>query len=167
MKTKNALQDRITWWSSNAVIDGTGDIDDSVGIPAFQACGGYCTYIDNEYQLDVSQVYFPKSPPHIVFVLVDDWGWNDVGFRSTYMSWTTPTIDRLALEGVYLNNYFTQSFCVPTRGAFLTGRFAGRLGLLEDIGTEELPLSEVTIAQEMKSAGYRTYMIGKWDLGYV
>ena len=53
------------------------------------------------------QIYFPENPPHIIFVLVDDWGYNDIGLRSTYMNWTTPTIDKLAKEGIFLENYFT------------------------------------------------------------
>ena len=58
------------------------------------------------------------------------------------------------------------SFCSPSRGALLTGRFAGRLGLLQNMnGNYALPMAEVTLAQELKSAGYRTSLVGKWDLG--
>ena len=48
----------------------------------------------------------------------------------------------------------------------MTGRFPGRMGLLNDLNGElSMPLAEVTLAQELKSAGYETHMIGKWDLG--
>ena len=56
-----------------------------------------------------------SSTPNIVFVLVDDWGYNDVGYRSSYLSWTTPTIDRLASEGIKLENYYTAYYCMPAR----------------------------------------------------
>lgn len=117
----------------------------------------------------VPQKYGYSGAPHIVFVFVDDWGWNDVGYRSTYMSWTTPTIDKLASEGIKLENHFSHELCSPSRGALLTGRYALRLGLWSQQSTDpfaELPLTETTIAQELKSAGYQTYMVGKWDLGY-
>ena len=82
------------------------------------------------------------------------------------MSWTTPTIDRLAAEGVKLENYYSAYSCIPARGALLTGRYPIRLGLAAPFSQQELPLSEVTLGQEMKSAGYRTYLVGKWHLGY-
>jgi arylsulfatase B len=109
------------------------------------------------------------QPPHIVFVLVDDWGWNDVGMRSTYLSWATPNVDRIAKEGISLENYYTNELCTPSRGSLLTSKYAWRLGFESTVdvhGTHaELSLDEVTLAEEMKSAGYRTYIIGKWDMG--
>ena len=79
---------------------------------------------------------------------------NDAGWRSNYMSWTTPNIDRLVQESVLLENFYTHEICTPTRGALMTGRFALRLGQW-DVNLGELPLTETTLAQELKSAGYR------------
>jgi hypothetical protein len=133
--------------------------------------GGVCPWLDDDDDdddvpvVDTDQIYFTDNPPHIIFVLVDDWGWNDIGLRSSYLSWTTPTIDRLAKEGILLTNYQSHSTCVPSRGALLTGRYSIRLGLW-DKDSAVLPLNETTLAQEMKTAGYRTYMVGKWHLGF-
>ena len=130
-------------------------------------CHTTCPWTLNTAQYDIEHKYAYPKAPHIVFILVDDWGYNDVGYRSTSMTWTTPTIDKLASEGVILNNYFTHESCAPSRGALMTGRLAIRLGLqgaADDFGPE-LPLAEVTLAQELKSAGYKTYLIGKWHLG--
>ena len=61
---------------------------------------GYCAYNEVDFEpIATTTKYSYTDAPHIVFVLIDDWGYNDVGFRSTYMNWTTPTIDQLAREG--------------------------------------------------------------------
>ena len=66
------------------------------------------------------------APPHIVFSLVDDLGWNDVGFHDSFSQISTPKIDALvATEGVELSQYYVYRFCSPSRSTFLTGRYRG------------------------------------------
>ena len=62
-----------------------------------------------------------EKPPHILFVLVDDLGWGDVGFHGSKIN--TPNIDRLASEGVTLDNYYVQPVCSPTRSSLMSGRY--------------------------------------------
>lgn len=59
------------------------------------------------------------GPPNVVFIMVDDLGWNDVGFHSSEIR--TPTLDRLADNGVKLENYYMAPVCGPTRAQFLSG----------------------------------------------
>ena len=82
-------------------------------------CRNICSWIENKEERAIDLKYIHKSAPNIVFVLVDDWGYNDVGFRSDSMSWTTPNIDKLAKEGIKLNNYFTHETCIPSRGGMV------------------------------------------------
>lgn len=63
-------------------------------------------------------------PPHLVFVLADDLGWNDVGFHGSEIH--TPHLDALAARGVLLDNYYTQPLCTPSRSQLLTGRYQVR-----------------------------------------
>ena len=59
--------------------------------------------------------------PHILFIVADDLGWSDVGFHGSVIK--TPNIDKLASEGVILDNYYVQPLCTPTRSALMTGRY--------------------------------------------
>jgi arylsulfatase I/J len=113
--------------------------------------------------VDIEQIYSYSDAPHIVYVLIDDWGYNDFGARSTYLSWTTPTIDSLADEGILLESYYTNELCGPSRASLLTGRYSLRTGVYG--ASDELPAAEFTLAQELKTAGYQNYMVGKWHLG--
>lgn len=70
-----------------------------------------------------------SSKPNILFVLVDDLGWSDVGFHGSKIK--TPNVDKLASEGVVLDSYYVQPICSPTRGALLSGRYPIHIGKCE------------------------------------
>jgi arylsulfatase I/J len=103
-------------------------------------------------------------PKAVVFVLVDDWGFNDVGFRSTDLK--TPFIDSLAATGVKLMNYYTQPICTPARTALMTARYPIRSGMWHNvIGVPSepwgLPTNESTWAEGMRELGFSTHTVGK------
>eukprot|EP01034_Spumella_vulgaris_P032948 gene32948-40670_t len=94
------------------------------------------------------QIYSAASAPHIVMFVVDDWGYNDIGYQSTYLGWTTPNIDKLAKNGIKLSNYFTHEYCVPSRAALMTGRYPLRFGMHEEtMFCVDLPSTESTMAE--------------------
>ena len=108
-------------------------------------------------------------PPNIVLILADDLGIGDVGaFGGRTIK--TPNLDRIATGGTVLTNFYASAnICSPSRAGILTGRYPIRSGMAWDVVTaaddEGLPLQEVTIAEMLRSRGYRTAMVGKWHLG--
>ncbi len=108
------------------------------------------------------------QPPHIVYILADDLGWKDVGYHGGGAR--TPNLDRLAREGARLEKFYTLPYSTPTRAALMTGRYPMRYGLqtLSILPSSQygLPVDEKTLAQTRKDAGYRTAMLGKWQLGH-
>lgn len=113
-----------------------------------------------------------KRKPNVIVLLADDLGYGDIGVHGA-KDIATPHIDSLARHGVRCTNgYVSGPYCSPTRAGLLTGRYQQRFGhefnpVLLGFGGkgQGLPQSEVTLAQMLRAAGYRTGIVGKWHLG--
>ncbi|MGC4232590.1 MAG: sulfatase [Niabella sp.] len=146
------------------------------------------------YSISYSQNALKKQQPNIILILADDLGWSDISaYGNTYIR--TPSIDALATGGVkFTHGYATAPICGPSRAALITGRYQQRFGSefqihenikdpysvkpapgghvyeyipanFDSVTRQGLPVSEVTLAQQLKKAGYKTAIIGKWHLG--
>lgn len=100
--------------------------------------------------------------PNIVLIFPDNLGWGEVGAYGSVRGDLTPRLDRLASEGVRLNNFNVEFSCTVSRAALMTGRYAIRTGAAQPSG---ITLWEVTLAEALKSVGYATALFGKWHLG--
>lgn len=114
-----------------------------------------------------------QSPPNFVIVLADDLGYGDLGVYG-HPTIRTPNLDQMAREGQrWTNFYVAASVCTPSRAALMTGRLPVRSGMTSNKSrvlfpnsVNGLPQSEITLAEQLKQAGYSTACIGKWHLGH-
>ena len=107
------------------------------------------------------------AKPNILFIVGDDMGYADVGFHGC-KDIPTPHLDALAASGVrFTSGYVSGPYCSPTRAGLLTGRYQQRFGHEFNPGAPNagLPVTETTIANRLKAAGYATGLVGKWHLG--
>jgi len=126
--------------------------------------------------------------PNIVFILSDDQGWRDLGVEGSTF-YESPNIDRIASEGMrFTQGYAACQVCSPSRASILTGQYTPRHGVTDWIGAptgEEwrkagrfnkllppeyehgLQPDQVTFAEALRQAGYRTFFAGKWHIGDV
>jgi arylsulfatase A len=102
--------------------------------------------------------------PNLVYIMADDLGWVDLGsYGQKHIE--TPRLDRMAAEGTRFTQYYAGStVCAPSRAALMTGQHTGHAWIR---GNGEFPLrpEDVTVAEVLEEAGYRTGVVGKWGLG--
>ena len=124
--------------------------------------------------------------PNILFILVDDLGYQDLGITGSKF-YETPNINLLAKESMlFTQGYAASGVCSPSRASIMTGKFTARHGITDWIGAKSkedwrsrnrydkllpaayvkaLPKQDVTMAEAFKSQGYKTFFAGKWHLG--
>ena len=106
--------------------------------------------------------------PNIIVMVADDLGWADVGYHGGPID--TPSLDRLAAEGVQLDRFYTTPICSPTRAALMTARDPIRLGVayatIMPWMNNGIHPDEQFLPQSFLAAGYQTAMVGKWHLGH-
>jgi arylsulfatase A-like enzyme len=106
-----------------------------------------------------------KRPPNVVLITTDDQGYGDLSCHGN-TELRTPALDQLHGESIRLTNFHVDPTCSPTRAALMTGRYSSRTGVWHTIGGRSLlRKDEVTLANVLGRAGYRTAIFGKWHLG--
>ncbi|UCD27315.1 MAG: arylsulfatase, partial [Planctomycetota bacterium] len=113
---------------------------------------------------------FKVQRPNIILIMADDMGFSDIGCYGSEIS--TPTLDRLASNGLRFTQFYNTARCCPTRAALLTGLYQHQAGIGHMVGDYGFPSYQgylnhrcVTIAEALKGGGYQTLMSGKWHVG--
>jgi len=108
------------------------------------------------------------APKYIFYVIVDDLGWGNVGFHrnDSLGEVRTPTLDALVADGIELGRHYVYMQCTPSRSSFLTGRLP--IHVQTTLANPEshnagIPFNMTSIAAKLKSGGYATHVVGKWD----
>ncbi len=103
--------------------------------------------------------------PNVILIITDDQGHGDLGFHGNPKI-KSPNIDRLARESTRFVNFYVSPVCAPTRASLMTGRYNYRTGVVDTyLGRAMMHPDEVTLAEMLSRAGYRTGIFGKWHLG--
>lgn len=116
--------------------------------------------------------------PHIIHILADDYGWANVGYHRAAgdRDVQTPNLDALMRNGIELDRFYAFQFCAPSRSAIQTGRSPIHVNVQNvnpesanpndlEGGWQGIPVNMTGVANHLRKAGYRTHMVGKWDVG--
>lgn len=107
----------------------------------------------------------PARRPNVLLIIADDMGHGDLGFHGNPII-KTPNLDKFARQSVRMKHFYVSPVCSPTRSSLLTGRYNYRTGVVDTfIGRSMMYGDEVTLAEILAAAGYRTGIFGKWHLG--
>lgn len=111
---------------------------------------------------------YARQSPHIILIVADDLGWNDVSWHNPSIH--TPNLERLARNGVILNQSYVNPVCTPSRSSLMTGYYPHHVGrqnhVLHPLVPTGVPLKFAFLPEKLREAGYSTHMIGKWHLGF-
>lgn len=120
--------------------------------------------------VSVAQKLRSQKRPNIIFIMADDMGYSDLGCYGSEIE--TPTLDRLATEGIRFREFYNNFICAPTRASVLTGQYPHKAGVGYFDVNLGLPAYQgylnresLTIGEVLQSAGYSTLMSGKWHVG--
>lgn len=111
-------------------------------------------------------IFAQENPqPNVIIIMTDDQGYGDLGITGNPHV-KTPVIDQFGSESIRFNNFYVSPVCAPTRSSVLTGRYSLRTGVRDTYnGGAIMASNEVTIAEMLKQADYKTGVFGKWHLG--
>jgi arylsulfatase len=106
-----------------------------------------------------------KQRPNVIIIMTDDQGYGDLGITGNHHV-QTPVIDSFGNKSIRFNNFYVSPVCAPTRSSLMTGRYSLRTGVRDTYnGGAIMATNEVTIAEMLKQADYKTGVFGKWHLG--
>ena len=106
-----------------------------------------------------------EDRPNFIIVMTDDQGFGDLGVHGNDQI-DTPNLDSFAKESLWMERFYVNPLCAPTRASLMTGRYHLRTGILHTSrGAAKMFGDEVTIAELLRDEGYRTGIFGKWHLG--
>jgi hypothetical protein len=108
--------------------------------------------------------------PNIIILMLDDLSWNSLYYNKSIISQYAPNILSLQSQGVTVTHYYSHAMCVPSRAAFVTGKYSINNGMqdvdLSPTAIYGLELQSTLFAQAFQASNYETHIIGKWHLGH-